>query len=185
MSLPTPEGSGLADYPSLPVTPANLPVVPEWRLNTDLFFVWRTGSTIVTLPYTSIEEYLAPKPDSFIQVQNQRFLYWREHIIPLYQLSELLNYNYLLPDATFGTEDEGVLTLVLNQGQHIFAIQSAINHLVTEPELAIKPFGAAIAPPSYTYGCTVLEDNRLVLVINAAALLNQVTCGNTLDFMLT
>ena len=167
---------------SIDVTPTNLLVVPERRLKTNRFFVWRAGSTIFILPCTSIEEYLVPNADQIIQVQKQRFLLWREQMIPLYQLSELLSYNYPLPDATFGKgEDEAVLLLVLNHEQRTFAIESAITRLVTEPELVLKPFGAAIAPPSYTYGCTVIEDNRLVLVIDAGALLNRIIGGQSKD----
>ncbi len=162
-------------FDSIDAAQVNLPIVPEQTLKTNLFFVWQAGATIFVLPYSSIEEYLVPKADSCVQVQKQWFLHWREQMIPLYKLSELLRYNYPLPDATYTkAEDEAVLTLVINQGQRIFAIESAINRLVTKRELALKPFGAAIAPPCYTYGCTVLEDNRLVLVIEAAALLNAV-----------
>ena len=63
--------------------------------------------------------------------------------------------------------------LVISQGQQILAIESAIEHLVTEPELAIKPFGTAIAPPNYLYGCAILSDERLVPVIDVAALFSQ------------
>lgn len=152
---------------------AQIPPSPSLLL--DQFFVWRAGSTAFVLPYSSIEEYLVPT-DQIILAQKQRFLHWREQMIPIYQLSELIRYNYPLPDATFGkAEDEAVLTLVLKQRQRIFALESAINCLVTEPELMIEPFGTAIAPPSYTYGCSVLEDKRLVLVINALVLLNRIT----------
>ncbi len=41
-----------------------------------------------------------------------------------------------------------------------------------EQELVVKPFGAAISPPSYTYGCTILGDGSLIPVIDADALLS-------------
>jgi chemotaxis family two-component system sensor histidine kinase/response regulator PixL len=61
--------------------------------------------------------------------------------------------------------------LVINSGQQIFALE--IDHLVTEQKLVIKPFGAAVAPPSYTYGCTILGDGSLIPVIDGAALVVQ------------
>lgn len=170
----------------IPHTPTTakleLPVLPR-RLKTDPFFVWQTGSTIFILPYTSIEEYLVPTADQIIQVHKQRFLHWHEQMIPLHQLSELLSYNYPLPKLAFGeSEVEAVKNvLVLNQGQQLFAIESAIERLITEPELEIQPVGEAIgqsppnaiAPASYTYGCTVLDDGRLFLVIDVTALLKK------------
>jgi chemotaxis family two-component system sensor histidine kinase/response regulator PixL len=61
--------------------------------------------------------------------------------------------------------------LVLNRGQQFFALE--IDHLVTEQKLVIKPFGAAVAPPSYTYGCTILGDGSLIPVIDGASLVDQ------------
>jgi CheY-like chemotaxis protein len=48
-----------------------------------------------------------------------------------------------------------------------------VDRLVTEQELVIKPFGAALKPPSYIYGCTILGDGGLIPVIDGAALLNS------------
>jgi chemotaxis family two-component system sensor histidine kinase/response regulator PixL len=67
--------------------------------------------------------------------------------------------------------------LVLTQGQHILALE--IDRLVTEQELVIKPFGSAIAPPSFTYGCTILGDGSLIPVIDGAALLDQLLGQST------
>jgi chemotaxis family two-component system sensor histidine kinase/response regulator PixL len=53
-----------------------------------------------------------------------------------------------------------------------------IDRLVTEQELVIKPFGSVIAPPTFTYGCTILGDGSLIPVIDTAALLNQILGQN-------
>lgn len=159
------------------IIPTQLPVVSAPKIKTDQFFVWHTGCNIFVLPYTSIEEYLVPQPDQLIQIQQQRFLYWREQMILLYQLSTLLQYNYPLPNANFGeAENETAFILVINLNQRIFAIESALTRLVTDSEIAIEPLARAIAPASYTYGCTVLDNNRLLLVIDAAKLLAQHIC---------
>ncbi|MGF1481338.1 MAG: hypothetical protein ACFB4I_17955 [Cyanophyceae cyanobacterium] len=51
-------------------------------------FVWRTASTIFTLPYTCIEEHLTKA--EFVQFGEQQFLHWRQQVIPVYQLAQLL-----------------------------------------------------------------------------------------------
>ena len=66
--------------------------------------------------------------------------------------------------------------LLLEQDDQILALE--IDRLVTEQELVIKPLGAAIAPPSYIYGCTILGDGSLIPVIDGAALLNSFMSGS-------
>ena len=69
-------------------------------------------------------------------------------------------------------EDWALPLLILRQGQQLFALE--VDRIVTEQELVIKPFGPALAPPSYIYGCTILGDGSLVSVINGSVLLSFV-----------
>ncbi|MBD1995050.1 response regulator [Leptolyngbya sp. FACHB-541] len=46
--------------------------------------------------------------------------------------------------------------------------------MITEQELVIKPFGGAVTPPDYIYGCTILGDGGLVPVIDSAVLMSQI-----------
>ncbi|NEP44501.1 MAG: response regulator, partial [Okeania sp. SIO2H7] len=48
-----------------------------------------------------------------------------------------------------------------------------VDELFGEQELTIKPLGSSIAYPSYIYGCSILGDGSLMLVIDALALINQ------------
>jgi len=134
-------------------------------------------STAVALPADSIEEILTPQSGQVQQSGTQRYLNWREQIIPTYRLADLLSYSCPLsenpPSKVLSTislpKDWALPMLVLRQDQQIFALE--VDRLVTEQELVIKPFGLAIAPPSYAYGCTILGDGSLVPVIDGAALL--------------
>jgi chemotaxis family two-component system sensor histidine kinase/response regulator PixL len=67
--------------------------------------------------------------------------------------------------------------LILKQEQNFLALE--IDRLVTEQELVIKPFGSAIAPPSCTYGCTILGDGSLIPVIDGAILSDQLLGQST------
>jgi len=137
------------------------------------------GSTAFALPSDSIEEILIPQAGEVKQSGRQRFLYWRDQIVPAYHLSELLEYACPLPEVipslalvTVPSPDDWASPmLLLKQDQQVLALE--IDRLVTEQELVIKPMGAAIAPPSYIYGCTILGDGSLIPVIEAAALLNS------------
>ncbi|MEQ9370084.1 MAG: hybrid sensor histidine kinase/response regulator [Coleofasciculus chthonoplastes F3-SA18-01] len=135
------------------------------------------GTTVLALPSDSIEEIVIPKANQVKKSGAQRFLHWREQLIPTYRLGELLDYQRPLPESLSGQALSSVAApetwqlpmLVLRQDQQVFAVE--VERLVTEQELVIKPFGAAISPPSYTYGCTILGDGSVIPVIDGIALL--------------
>lgn len=137
------------------------------------------GSTALALPSDSIEEIVIPKPEQIKHSGSQQFLNWRGEIVPTYRLTELLEYACPLPDTAPSRALLAVPTpeswaspmLVLRQEQTFLALE--VDRLVTEQELVIKPFGSAIAPPSSTYGCTILGDGSVIPVIDATVLLDQ------------
>ncbi|NEP01173.1 MAG: hybrid sensor histidine kinase/response regulator [Symploca sp. SIO2E9] len=140
-------------------------------------FVGLVSSTAVALPSDSIEEIVVPQAEDLRTVGGHRFLHWRGEIVPTYRMSDLLNYAYPMPVsppskllvALPSPVNWGLPLLVIRQGQQVFALE--IERLVTEQELAIKPFGRVLPAPRYTYGCTILADGTLVPVIDGAALL--------------
>jgi chemotaxis family two-component system sensor histidine kinase/response regulator PixL len=135
--------------------------------------------TALALPSDGIEEIIVPQADQIKHSGSQRFFHWQRQIIPIYRVHELLDYRCPAPE-TFSSkalaalpspEDWGLPLLLLRSGQQLFALE--VNRLVTEQELVIKPFSTTIAPPSYTYGCTILGDGTLIPVINGILLLEQ------------
>ncbi|MFP4415141.1 response regulator [Coleofasciculus sp.] len=137
------------------------------------------GSTALALPSDSVEEIVIPKGNQVKTTGEQRFLRWRGQIVPTYRLTDLLDYACPLPEtcpsqalvSVPSPTDWALPMLVLRQDQYVLALE--IDRLVTEQELVIKPFGSAIAPPSFTYGCTILGDGSLIPVIDGAVLMDQ------------
>ncbi len=136
-------------------------------------------STALAIPSDSIEELIVPKVNRIKQSGSQRFLLWREQLVPTYRLANLLHYACPLPSVSTSQALTAIPTpkdwelplLILRQGQQYFALE--VERLVTEHELTIKPFGNAIAAPRFTYGCTTLGDGRLIPVLDAAMLLES------------
>jgi chemotaxis protein histidine kinase CheA len=95
--------------------------------------------------------------------------------IPVHNLSELIAYRspLLRPlrQEDRQTNVSGYL-LVLRDGEKRFALE--VEGLLGEQKTAIKPLGSAIAPPSYVYGCSLLGQNRLALIIDAVVLVSSV-----------
>ena len=61
--------------------------------------------------------------------------------------------------------------IVLRRGQEYIALE--VDHVITEQELVIKPFGSILTPPNYVYGCTILGDGTPIPVMNGTVLLDQ------------
>ena len=149
------------------------------------------GSTALAMPSDSVEEIVIPKADQVKNTGSQRFLRWRGQVVPTYRLADLLEYNCPLPEsspskalvAVPSPEDWSLPMLILRQEQRVLALE--IDRLVTEQELVIKPFSSAIAPPSCTYGCTILGDGSLIPVIDGAVLVDQVLGRNQANFATT
>ena len=135
------------------------------------------GSTSIALRSSSITEIIIPKPEQISQSGTQRLIHWQERQIPAYRLSDLLTYRCLVPEmlpnqvaAAVPSPANWETPMLVFQGtKHTFALQ--VDRLVTEQDSVIKPFGLAIAPPPYTYGCTVASDGSLIPVIDGITLL--------------
>ncbi len=141
--------------------------------------VCTVGTTAYALPVDSVEEIVIPKSDQIKLSGKQRLLHWRKRIVPVFNLAELLDYAVPMPEATPtqalvsvpAPEDWAPPLLLLRQDQQLMALE--IDRLITEQELVIKPFGAALAPPGYIYGCTILGDGSIIPVIDGATLLSR------------
>jgi chemotaxis protein histidine kinase CheA len=142
-------------------------------LQTTQLLIWASEAFIFFLPYSKIEEHLPPKPEQKIQSQNQWFLHWRNQMLRFYPLTELLDSNLLSTaenKATFGTG----LTLVIRQNQQFIALEAAIKHLITKPEIVPQPPSDSVRLPAYLPGYTQLENNELVPVIDVEVLVQTV-----------
>ncbi|WP_009543735.1 hybrid sensor histidine kinase/response regulator [Crocosphaera subtropica] len=136
------------------------------------------GSAIA-LPSDSIEEIIMPEPEQIKTSGEQRFLAWQKHIIPIYPIQHLLEYKSPCPEGFTSQSLQGIATpdnwgsplLILRRKERLYALE--VNRLVTEQELVIKPFGKAIAAPTYIYGCTILGDGTLIPVVNGTILLDE------------
>ena len=139
------------------------------------------GSTAFAIPSDSIAEIIIPKSSQLQKSRRQRFLFWNNQLVPIYAARELLRYNCVIYSAGLRSKifdtvtppaDWALPLLLLRLGQKWFALE--VDKLITEQESVIKPFGNAISPPKYTYGCTILGDGTILPVIDGIVLINEV-----------
>ena len=132
------------------------------------------------LPSDSIEEIVIPLPNQIKSTNNQRFLYWKDRLISIYNLQDILQYNcQIIPidrnskifETVNAPSDWALPLLLLRRGNNLFALE--VTRLITEQELVIKPFSEIYTAPLYTYGCTILGDGTLIPVLNGALLISD------------
>ena len=153
--------------------------IQNLTIKTPRSLVWVANSTVFIQNSDCVEEILIPQTDQIIHSKKQQFLHWREQIIPIYQVSELLGYTNPLLEiiprkalAVSSSLDLFELMLILNQGQQTLALKTDIEHLIADTELVIETFGVETSLPSYVYGYTIWKDLPLT-VIDVVTLLDQ------------
>jgi chemotaxis family two-component system sensor histidine kinase/response regulator PixL len=165
--------------------------------------VVQAGNAVYAMPSEMIAQIMIPQPDQVKQSRGQRVLYWNERVVPLQKLSDMMIYKSqtqglskisdakLMPikghNITRLTKFLSLPThpvLLLNETGMLPDLQVNTNddsktwgleveELFGEQELVIKPLGNAIAYPKYIYGCTILGDGSLILVIDPLSLIDQ------------
>jgi two-component system, chemotaxis family, sensor histidine kinase and response regulator PixL len=140
------------------------------------------GSTTFAIPSDSIAEIIIPTQKQIKIANHQKFLSFNNKLIPIYPLQEVLQYNCPVPELDFSSnkafktitppQEWLAPLLLLKRGQEFFALE--VTSLLSEQELVIKPYGKAIAPPPYTYGCTILGDGSLIPAFDGGALISAI-----------
>lgn len=88
---------------------------------------------------------------------------WRERTVPLYPLMQLLPYRQqeIIPPLP---QLNPPLGIILEVDSEFVAI--AVDSLVAERELVLKPFEPTVKVPAYVLGCTVLGTGEVVPVLS-------------------
>ncbi len=142
---------------------------PEPEPPRDHLFVCLVDSVILTLPFQNIVEIFIPQADLIKQFDDKRFVYWREQMLPVYRLSELLE---CARSSASSSAKQHLTLLVFTQENQTLALELKIQHLIQESDLVIQPLTTAIARPPYL-GCTIWQESQLIFVIDGLVLLSQ------------
>jgi len=146
--------------------------------------VFSVSKKLMAVPIDTLVSIVAAPANQIQTLQGEQFYRWEDELIPLYSAS-VFSRHYTLPFApgeqlqAMAMPHQGTVPLLLIGGEsQVIALQ--VDQILQEQELVIKPFGQAIAPPPYLYGCTILGDGSLVPVLDGEALMNQALMGQAL-----
>jgi chemotaxis family two-component system sensor histidine kinase/response regulator PixL len=139
--------------------------------------VVQAGGSAYGLLLDSIDKIVMPPPGHLKHFENHRVLQLEGEdetrtMVSVRQLADLLHYqSSLVEDKQEPTtnklsisRDLSAPILLLRQGGRLMGLE--VDRIIGEQELVIRPLGQAIAPPPYVYGCSILSDSRLALVID-------------------
>jgi chemotaxis protein histidine kinase CheA/CheY-like chemotaxis protein len=142
----------------------------------------QAGDRIYTFFTDAIEQILMPQAHQIRSWEGGKVLRWGkdadERLIPIYQLSKVLNYFSPLdplisqPKHPFSPQREVMPIILIRYHDRLVGLE--VDQLLGEQELVVRPLGQMIVPPSYIYGGSILADGRLTLVLDSAALIEYV-----------
>ncbi len=151
--------------------------------------VVRAGGMVYALSSDTIEKILLPDSSQIKSLAGQKVLIWgtdkAKSLVPMRKLSDSIAYQSPIARCFKNSEEQGtpkrenssVLPpgnphlLLLRHGTKLLGLE--VDQVLGEQETVIKPFGSAIAPPSCVYGCSILSNGRLALVIDGAVLMDK------------
>ncbi|NJR37927.1 MAG: hybrid sensor histidine kinase/response regulator [Leptolyngbyaceae cyanobacterium CSU_1_4] len=154
-------------------------------LMTARLLVCQVGYAVYAFLSDEIERIVIPQADQIETMTGQSVFHWKrgqdEYPVPICRLADLVNYSTSLPEQIkneislkalhlpVATDATSLLLLRWKKG----FLGISVDQILGEQELVIRPVSNAIAPPNYIYGCSILADGQLTLVVDGAALVHH------------
>ena len=154
-------------------------------LMTARLLVCQVGYAVYAFLSDEIERIVIPEADQIETITGQSVFHWKrgqdEYPVPICRLADLVNYSTSLPEQIkseislkalhLPVASDASSLLVLRWKKGFLGI--SVDQILGEQELVIRPVSNAIAAPNYIYGCSILADGQLTLVVDGAALVHH------------
>ncbi|MEG3936967.1 hybrid sensor histidine kinase/response regulator [Microcoleus sp. S36b_A3] len=145
---------------------------------TDALMV-KTDRNKIAVPLDAVEEILHIKASEVHTAGNQPMLWWREEFIRLVRMQDLLEYSVLGPDGPSPdplTQDH-IPVLVLASSEGMLAV--AVERLIGQQEIVVKPLPPPLSKPRGVLGSTILGDGKVVTILDVDDLVGQPSLANS------
>lgn len=139
----------------------------------------RTEHTTVAVPLDAVEEILHIRGEEIQLAGTQPMLAWRSEFIRLTRLQELLRYSIPAPEGPSPDplNQDHIPVLVVASAEGVLAI--AVERLVGQQEIVVKPLPSPLSKPRGVVGCTILGDGRVATILDVDDLIAQFHPGST------
>lgn len=140
---------------------------------TDALMV-RVDHNTIAVPIDAIEEILQIQASQIHMAGNQPMLLWRDEFIRLVRLQDLLQYHPCQLDCPSPVAMQDYIPiLILAADEDVVAI--AVERVLGQQEIVVKPLPAPLSKSRGTVGCTILGDGSVVTILDVDDLINQLT----------
>ena len=140
----------------------------------------KTDRNKIAVPLDAVEEILHIKASEIHTAGNQPMLWWRDEFIRLVRMQDLLEYSVLGPDAPSPdplTQDH-IPVLVLASSEGMLAV--AVERLIGQQEIVVKPLPPPLSKPRGVLGSTILGDGRVVTILDVDDLVGQPSSNSSI-----
>jgi two-component system, chemotaxis family, sensor histidine kinase and response regulator PixL len=172
LTITSEPGQGTTFILSLPLT-----------LTIAKLLVFSVDNRLMAISVDALQSIVMAGDEEIQTVQGELFYRYEEELIPLFPSSSF-SFHYPMPQSFH--QKPTAMALPKNQKTPLLIIADRfgtlaleVDHIILEQELVIKPFAKVMTAPNYLYGCTVLSDGSLVLVVDGTALVNRWRFGST------
>ncbi|PSO83204.1 MAG: hybrid sensor histidine kinase/response regulator [Cyanobacteria bacterium QS_4_48_99] len=132
--------------------------------------------TRIAFPLDGVEDSLDVSPDEIqADASGDRYLQWRNTLVPFKSLSELFSYNRQLDqsivyDTPEEEEDDSLSVVMVRSTPNLVAIQ--LDQVIGEQEIAMKQLRGPVPKPAGIAGATVLGDGRIMAIADMIELVD-------------
>ncbi len=128
----------------------------------------------IAFPMDGVEDMLdLPKERMQTNAEGQPCIAWRDSLLPLHPLTDLLGYNrHLSRGNVYGgaQEDDIISVVVLRSAGNYLALQ--VDNVLGEQEIVIKQLEGPVPKPIGVAGATVLGDGRIMPIADVLELID-------------
>ncbi len=139
---------------------------------TDALMV-RVDRNTIAVPLDAVEEILHIQGNEIHMAGNHPMLRWQGEFIRLVRLQELLKYNLPHPDGPSPDplNQDYIPVMILAGSEGVLAV--AIERIIGQQEIVVKPLPSPLSKPSGIVGCTILGDGEVVTILDVDDLIEQ------------
>jgi len=131
-------------------------------------FVSSVGKAVYVIPLEAVVECIEFPVEEQLEASKQQFINLRGEVLPFIQLHEY----FQVPDHTKGRRQN--IVIVNHSGKKVGLV---VDELHGEHQTVIKPLGKLFAHLQGLAGSTIMGNGQVALVLDVAALIQQVSIG--------
>nr|WP_289037403.1 chemotaxis protein CheA [uncultured Allobacillus sp.] len=121
------------------------------------------GSETYAVPLSTIIETAIINQDEIVTIQGQKMMHFRESVIPLIFLREVLD----VPDSNNAPDKESVI--IVRKGEQVAGL--VVDSLIGQQEVVLKNLGNYLTSIFAISGATILGDGEVALIIDTHSLI--------------